>query len=54
MLLIILDILADTHGFEGDFVHQLALGRHPGDSVKFEASFLFEYIKSLKIFFCIS
>ena len=45
---ITLDNLADTHGFEGDFVHQLAVGRHAGDKVQFETSIIFEYTKSLK------
>ena len=31
MLIIILDILADTHVFEGDFVHKFAIGRHAGE-----------------------
>ena len=37
MLLIIpvLYILADTHRFERDFVHQLAVGRHARGSAKF-------------------
>ena len=43
-----LDILADIHGFEEDFVHQLVVARHAGGSVKFEAIFVFEYAKSLK------
>ena len=48
MLLIIFDILADTHGIEEDFVHQLAVGGRAGGRVKFEASFVSEYTKLLK------
>ena len=43
VLLIILDILADTHGFEGDFAHHLAVGMPDGDRNKFGVSFAFEY-----------
>ena len=46
-----MDILADTHGFEGDFAHQLPLGRHAGlgypARIKLEAGFVLEYTKSL-------
>ena len=49
MLPFILDILADTYGFEGDFDHQLAVGGHLGGSVKFETIFVFEYTKSLSL-----
>ena len=45
---LLLDSLADTHGVEGNFVHQLAIGRHAGGKVKFEANFVFEYTKSLE------
>ena len=40
-----LDILADTHGFEGDFAHQLGFWMSDGDSNKFGVSFVFEYTK---------
>ena len=45
---IILDILADTHNFEGDFAHQLAFGMPDGNKNKLGASLVFEYIKILK------
>ena len=47
MLLITLDILVDTHSFEGDFVHQLAIGMPDGNRNKLGAGFVFEYTKSL-------
>ena len=48
MLLIILDLFADTHDFEGDFAYRLAVGRHAGGSIKFEAIFVFGYANTLK------
>ena len=49
ILLIILDILADTHGFEGDFARQIAIGMPGGDRNKFRAGcFVLDYTKSLK------
>ena len=33
---------ADTHCFEGDFAHQLAVGVPNGDMNKFGASYVFE------------
>ena len=43
ILLTILDILADTYGFEGDFAHQLAVGMPDGNRIKFGVSSEFEY-----------
>ena len=48
ILLIILNILADTHGFEGDFAHHLAVGITDGHKNKFGVGFAFEYTKLLK------
>ena len=49
--LFILDILADTHGFEGTVVQQLAVGRHVGVVSSLNASFLFECkIIEIKLF----
>ena len=48
ILLITLDILADTHGFEGDFAHQLAVGMPDCDQNKFGVSLAFEDTKLLK------
>ena len=46
--IIILDILAETHGFEGDFALQLAVGMPDVDRNKIGVSFAFEYTKLLK------
>ena len=43
-----MDIFADTHGFEGDFAHQLAVGMPDGDRNKFGVYFAFEGTKLLK------
>ena len=43
-----LNILAETHGFEGYFAHQLAVGMSDGDKNKFGVSFAFEYTKLMK------
>ena len=48
ILLIILDILADTHGFEKNFAHQLTVGMPDGDRNNFGVSFAFEDTKLLK------
>ena len=49
MLVTVLNILADTHGCEGDIAHQFAIGRPDCDKKnKFGARLAFEYTKLLK------
>ena len=38
----VLDIRADTHGFEGNFAHQLAVGMPNADKNKYGVCFGFE------------
>ena len=37
----------DTHGFEGDFAHQHAIGMPDGDRNKFGISFVYESTNTL-------